>query len=65
MENYLTVKEVAKKLHVSKTTIYKFLSEGRFPKPVPLGTNIKRWPESVLDKWLKDKEEGHTTKESK
>ncbi|MAD63846.1 AlpA family phage regulatory protein [Haliea sp.] len=35
----------------SRSTIYRWVSEGRFPKPVKLGANSIAWPIEELIAW--------------
>jgi prophage regulatory protein len=37
---------------LSRSTIYLRVSEGRFPRPVSLGTRAVGWLESDLEAWL-------------
>ena len=37
---------------LSRSTIYLRVSEGRFPKPVSLGSRAVGWVESEIDDWL-------------
>lgn len=37
-----------------KSTIYKMIAEGRFPKPVRLGTRTVAWPETAVLQWVQD-----------
>jgi prophage regulatory protein len=34
------------------STIYKDISEGRFPRPVQLGAQSVAWKKSELDEWI-------------
>lgn len=47
-------KKVTERTGLGKSTIYKWMKEGRFPKPVPLndaGTAVG-WREDEIDQWL-------------
>lgn len=37
---------------LSRSTIYQRVSEGRFPKPVSLGTRAVGWVESDVEEWI-------------
>jgi len=37
---------------LSKSTIYARISEGTFPKQVPLGPRLVVWVESDIQKWI-------------
>lgn len=48
---YIGVKTVAKRFSVSVSTIWRWSSEGSFPKPTKLGSATTRWRESDLRKF--------------
>jgi prophage regulatory protein len=35
-------------LSVSRTTLWRWIKEGRFPRPVKLSTRVAAWPASVV-----------------
>ena len=39
---------------LSKSTIYARISEGTFPKQVPLGPRLVVWVEADIQKWITD-----------
>ena len=44
--------EVAYELGICRTTLYKWIKAGRFPKPRRYGPNVIGWPEAVVDEWM-------------
>jgi prophage regulatory protein len=50
----LRISEVCEWLNVSKSTIYKWVKEERFPQPIILGDHASRWLESDLIAWLEE-----------
>jgi prophage regulatory protein len=50
--NALTIKQVAAKVALGQSTIYRLVAKGEFPKPFPLVGNRTAWLESDIDKWL-------------
>jgi prophage regulatory protein len=40
---------------LSRSTIYAFISQGRFPKPIPLGARSVGWLSSEVDDWIKSR----------
>jgi len=40
---YQTRHQLEKLFKVSSATIYRWIKEGKFPKPVRLGANMVRW----------------------
>lgn len=49
----LTAEQVASRLGVSRVTLYNWLKLGRFPKPVKLNVRCVRWPEEVVEDFLR------------
>lgn len=48
---------------LARSTIYKFISQGTFPKPIPLGDRCVGWLESEIMDWIMRKvEERDSTK---
>ncbi len=56
-DKYIKIGEIAKILNVSRTTIYRWMEEGSFPKPVHFGDARKnstiRWIQEEVEEWLK------------
>lgn len=40
---------------LASLTVYKFIAEGRFPKPVKLGARMVAWVESEIQDWIQEK----------
>lgn len=57
VENYLTIREVSESLKVSKSTLWRWIKAGLFPKPVHLGPKAVRWRVSDLAAWNRGKTE--------
>ncbi|WP_277750669.1 helix-turn-helix domain-containing protein [Hydrogenophaga sp. NH-16] len=57
LPEYLSVARVSAMLGVGRSTLYSWLSQGRFPAPVKLG-RATRWCLSDLEKWLEEKAQG-------
>jgi len=51
----IKLKEVMAKTSLGHSSIYKFISEGTFPKQVSLGAKSVAWVESEVDDWIKEK----------
>ena len=55
---------------LSRSTLYKYISEGTFPKPVSLGDRCVGWVDSEVDDWIlarieeRDLAEGATSRSS-
>jgi|ETNmetMinimDraft_16_1059900.scaffolds.fasta_scaffold137261_2 prophage regulatory protein len=40
---------------LSRSTIYLLMSEGSFPRQIPLGSRAVGWPSEDIDNWIKGK----------
>ena len=47
--------EVQARTGLSRSTIYVRLDQGRFPRPVSLGSRAVGWIESELDEWIRER----------
>ena len=48
----LRTKQVAQALGVGRSTLYKMVAEGSFPKPQKIGLRISFWRTSTVNAWL-------------
>jgi prophage regulatory protein len=53
--NAITIRQVASKVALGRSTIYRLIAEGKFPKPFQLVPNRNAWIESDIDAWLAEK----------
>mgnify|MGYP003603103788 FL=1 len=51
----LKLKEVLTRTGLGKTTLYMLISNGDFPKQIPLGLRAVGWLESEVDAWILEK----------
>lgn len=51
----LRLPEVIARVGLKRASIYHHISEGRFPKPVPLGPRAVGWLEHEIDEWLRQR----------
>ncbi|MBY6222652.1 MULTISPECIES: AlpA family transcriptional regulator [Marinobacter] len=49
----LRLQDVISYTGLARSTIYKYVDEGSFPKPVPLGGRSVGWVESEVQTWIK------------
>lgn len=54
-ENLLRLKSVISRTGLSRSTIYSYISQGRFPEPVKIGERSVAWTESDVQSWIKDR----------
>jgi excisionase family DNA binding protein len=55
-DHFLTVKEVAERLHVCRASIYLWLKRG-FPQPSKLG-RASRWSSAEVEEWIRTRPKG-------
>nr|WP_280566887.1 AlpA family transcriptional regulator [Chromohalobacter sp. 296-RDG] len=48
----IRIKDVMDRTGLARSTIYKYISEGKFPKPIKLGTRAVAWVETEIDGWI-------------
>jgi prophage regulatory protein len=48
----LRLNDVKSKTGLARSTIYKYIDIGTFPKPVPLGGRSVGWVESEVHEWI-------------
>jgi len=64
----IRLNEVIDSTGLSRSTLYRFISEGTFPKPVPLGDRSVGWVDSEVHDWIlarieeRDQAEGATAR---
>ena len=46
------LKEVQHRVGLGRSTIYRWMADGRFPKPVHLGGHAVAWSQDDLDDWI-------------
>jgi len=55
MDKFLRLKQVKEISGLSRSTIYRFMENGTFPKSVDLGPRLIAWRESELKEWFINK----------
>ena len=48
----IKLKAVMECTGLARSTVYKFIAEGRFPKPVKLGARMVAWVEGEIQQWI-------------
>lgn len=49
---FYRLRDVIRITALSRSTIYRRISEGRFPAPVHLGGRASAWPSAALQQWI-------------
>lgn len=52
---FISLKEVTKTTGLSRSTIYNYINENKFPKQCNMGGRSVRWLESEVMKWINSK----------
>ena len=55
MVKIIRVPTVLERIGVSRSTLYQWVSEGKFPRSVPIGDRAVGWLESDVDAWIERK----------
>jgi|AntRauTorcE11898_2_1112593.scaffolds.fasta_scaffold41705_1 prophage regulatory protein len=50
----IRIKEVMDRTGLARSTIYKYISEEKFPQPTKLGPRTVAWVESEIENWIND-----------
>lgn len=48
-------KQVEERVNLSRSEIYRLVSLGRFPRPVPLGERVVAWVADEIDAWVEER----------
>ena len=51
----IRLREVQHRVGLGRSTIYRWMAEGKFPKPVQLGGYAVAWPENEVENWIADR----------
>ena len=52
IQRFIRLREVLYRTGLGRSTVYRWMDEGRFPKPVRLGSRSVAWIEHEIDEWL-------------
>lgn len=44
--------ELKKRVPLSRTTVWRLVRAGTFPKPIKLAANVSAWREDEIDAWI-------------
>jgi prophage regulatory protein len=53
------VTELSNMLSIGKSTIWAWVKEGRFPKPIQISSRMTVWTEDDLQCWLNEKDQAN------
>ena len=49
--------ETINTLSISKSTLWRWIGEGNFPRPIKLGNKAVGWDQETIQEWINDKAE--------
>ncbi len=52
MNKLIKRQQVEERTGIGRAYLYRLMSEGRFPRPVRVGTRAVRWLESDIQEWI-------------
>ena len=55
MTRLLRFEELTSRTGHSRSRLYREIKEGKFPKPVKVGSNAVAWLESEVEEWIADR----------
>jgi prophage regulatory protein len=55
----IRLKQVLARTGMSRSTIYSYMRDGRFPAPVSISTHCVAWIEDEVDRWISDRIAAH------
>ena len=55
LDRLLTNKQLVAEIGISRSTIYRLLQRGAFPRPISFGPRCMRWMESDIKAWLAER----------
>ncbi|MEQ1969461.1 AlpA family transcriptional regulator [Xenorhabdus nematophila] len=50
--SFIKLPEVCRRTGLGKSTVYKYISEGKFPKQIKVGSHASAFVESEIDAWI-------------
>lgn len=51
----IRLREVQHRVGLGRSTIYRWMAEGKFPKAVQLGGYVVAWAEDEIDSWIEER----------
>jgi len=57
-DRLIRLDEVKRRVGLGKTMIYRFIGQGRFPRPYKLSPFVARWSEQEVRQWIDEVKNG-------
>lgn len=61
-ERFIRLDELISKTGLGRSTIYRMIDKGEFPKPINITSNKVAWLQSEVTEWMKSKVEQRNNK---
>lgn len=55
-ETYLSDAQIAARIGVSRNSVWRWVRNGTFPKPIKLSERVTRWRASEVEAWAAERE---------
>lgn len=55
MKRFIRINELIEKTGIARSTIWLWVSEDKFPKPIKLSPRITVWEEDKIEDWMNKK----------
>ena len=52
IDRLMRLADVEDRVGIRRSAIYRWMNDGRFPKPLRVGPRAVRWRESVVQEWI-------------
>ena len=52
LDRMLRIADVLEVVGIGRSTLYKMVADGRFPRPVRVGLRASRWRQSDIQQWM-------------
>lgn len=49
---FMKSKEIQNQFGISKSTLYRWVNERGFPKPIKFGSGVARWDKNEVELWV-------------
>ncbi|BCD61729.1 prophage regulatory protein [Nitratiruptor phage NrS-5] len=56
-DRLIDIKEVSYLIGMAKPTIYRYIRDGKFPKPIKIGIRASRWSYQAVMNWIEQQKD--------
>ena len=53
--SFIRLRQVLNRTGLTRSTLYAYIRDGRFPAPVPISERCVAWVEAEIDRWIADR----------